>query len=166
MKSPALRQALLFVALSGTGWLLDTTVFMLLSGPGGWPVVAANMVSGSCGSLFVFMASSRGVFRRNEGSMLQKVGALLLFNAAVIVASSVVLGLIAAGLADGAARLGWAVAPGVVRLLAKVLVTPVTLALNFVIVRFLLERFIGVRRPDAVKAGAAKPEAAMQESVR
>ncbi len=161
MMSPPLRQALLFVALSGTGWLLDTAVFMLLSGPGGWPVVAANMVSGSCGTLFVFMASSRGVFQRNEGSMRQKIGALLLFNAAVILASSVVLGLIAGGLADGAARLGWAVAPGAVRLAAKVLVTPVTLALNFVIVRFLLERFVGVRRPTS-----SKPGAAMQESVR
>lgn len=161
MTSSTLRQALVFVALSGTGWLLDTAVFLLLSGPGGWPVVAANMVSGSCGSLFVFMASSRGVFRRNEGSMPQKVGALLLFNAAVILASSVVLGLIATGLADGAVRLGWAVAPGVVRLAAKVLVTPVTLALNFVIVRFLLERFIGVRRPTSTKPGAA-----MQEGMR
>ena len=156
MTSSTLRQALLFVALSGTGWLLDTAVFMLLSGPGGWPVVAANMVSGSCGTLFVFTASSRGVFRRNDGSMPQKVGALLLFNAAVILASSVVLGLIAGRLTDGAARLGWTVAPGMVRLAAKVLVTPVTLALNFVVVRFLLERFVGVRRPGA----------AMQEGVR
>ena len=156
MKSPALRQALLFVALSGTGWLLDTTVFMLLSGPGRWPVVAANMVSGSCGTLFVFMASSRGVFSRNEGSMAQKIGALLLFNAAVILASSVVLGVIAAGLADGAARLGWAVPPAALRLAAKVLVTPVTLALNFVIVRFLLERFVGVRRSSAAVQGGVR----------
>ncbi len=156
MRSPALRQALLFVALSGTGWLLDTTVFMLLSGPGGWPVVAANMVSGSCGTLFVFLASSRGVFSRNEGSMAQKIGALLLFNAAVILASSVVLGLIAAGLADGAAGLGWAVPPPALRLAAKVLVTPVTLALNFVIVRFLLERFVGVRRSSAAVQGGVR----------
>ena len=156
MTSSTLRQALLFVALSGTGWLLDTTVLLLLAGPGGWPVIAANMVSGSCGSLFVFMASSRGVFRRNDGSMPQKVGALLLFNAAVILASSVVLGLIADGLADGVTRLGWSVAPGMVRLAGKVLVTPVTLALNFIIVRFLLERFVGVRRPGA----------AMQEGLR
>ena len=156
MKSSRLRQALLFVALSGTGWLLDTAVSLLLSGPGGWPIVAANIVSGSCGTLFVFMASSRGVFSRNEGSMAQKIGALLLFNATVILASSVVLGLIASGLADGATRLGWPVAPGLVRLAAKVLVTPVTLALNFIIIRFLLERFIGVRRPGA----------AMQEGLR
>ena len=161
MKSPSLRQAVLFVALSGTGWLLDTTVFLLLSGPGGWPVVAANMVSGSCGVLFVFIASSRGVFRRNEGSMAQKVGTLLLFNAAAILASSVVLGLIAAWLTQGVARLGWAVAPGIIRLVAKMLVTPVTLALNFIVVRFLLERFVGVRRP-----GCAKPGAVVRGGVR
>lgn len=147
MSRPDVRQAVLFVAVSGAGWLLDTGVFLLLSGPGGWPVTAANMLSGSCGALLVFAASSRGIFRRNEGPMLQKVLALLLFNGIVIVLSSLALGLIAAQLGRSAAWLGWEAAPGALRLAAKVLVTPVTLALNFVVVRLLLERFIGVGAP-------------------
>lgn len=147
--SAGMRQGLLFVATAGAGWLLDTTVFMLLSGPGGWHVVAANMVSGSCGALFVFAVSARGIFERNRGSMAQKVGALLLFNAAVILASSLVLGAIAALLASSAVRLGWNVPLHGLHLAAKVLVTPVTLALNFVVVRYLLERFIGLRASPA-----------------
>lgn len=139
------RQAALFVAVSGTGWLLDTTVFLALSGPGGWPVVASNMVSGSCGALLVFAVSSRGIFDRNGGPLWQKVLALLVFNGAVILASSAVLGVLAAELGAVAAQSGVGLAPGQLRFVAKVLVTPVTLALNFVAVRFLLERFIGVR---------------------
>ena len=144
MTSSTLRQAPLFLALSGTGWLPDTTVPLLLSGPGGRPVVAANMVSGGCASPFVATASSRGVFRHNDSLVPQGTGAPRL-NAA-IPASFVVLGLIAAGLTDGATRLDWPVAPGMARLAATVLVM---LALNFIIARFLLERLIGVRRPGA-----------------
>lgn len=140
-----MRQALLFVAASGTGWLIDTSVFLLLSGPGNWGVVPANIVSGSCGALFVFALSARGIFQRNQGSLGQKIGALLVFNAVVIIASSLALGVIASMLALGAAQLGWDVTPGALRLVAKVLVTPVTLALNFVVIRYLLERFIGLR---------------------
>ena len=160
MPSRSLRQAALFVAVSGTGWLLDTAVFLLLSGPGGWPVAAANMLSGSCGALLVFAASSRGIFRRNDGSMAQKVAVLLLFNAVVIAASSAVLALIAARLGTLSATWGpawgeawgWTPPPNVLRLLAKVLVTPVTLALNFVVVRLLLERFVGLRAAPAAAA--------------
>lgn len=139
----------MFVAISGTGWLLDTAVFMTLSGPAGWNVVVANIVSSSLGTLLVFTVSSRGIFRRNAGPMPQKVGVLLLFNTVVILVSSVVLGIIAAQLAPAAARLGLDATPDSLRFTAKVLVTPVTLALNFIVVRFLLERFIGLRSPAA-----------------
>lgn len=157
MPSRNVRQALMFVVISGTGWLLDTAVFLLLSGPGSWPVIAANIASSCCGVLLVFIVSSRSIFQRNEGSMLQKVLVLLLFNATVILASSVVLGLIATQLTQSATRLDWAVTPGMVRLAAKVLVTPVTLALNFVVVRLLLERFIGIgSRPATTLQGGAR----------
>ena len=135
-----LRQAVLFVLLSGAGWVLDTTVFLVLSGPGGWPLLGANLVSGSCGTLFVFAMSSQGVFRRNDGPLTTKFGVLLVFNATVILASSVVLAAIARGLANAG------LAAPLVPIGAKVLVTPVTLVLNFLAVRYLLERFVGPGR--------------------
>ena len=143
------RQGLLFVAISGAGWLLDTSVFMTLSGPFAWNPIAANIVSGSCGVLLVFTISSRSIFQRNSGSMLQKIGVLLAFNLVVIVASSFVLGAIATQLGLLAGRLQVAVPPAGIRLASKVLVTPVTLALNFLVVRFLLERFVGMRVSSA-----------------
>ncbi len=139
-------QGILFVAVSGIGWLLDVTVFMTLSGPFGWQPVTANMVSGSCGSLFVFIISLTGVFQRNRGAILPKVVVLLTFNLAVIVASSFLLGLISAGLEAGLRDLGWALPQADIRLAAKIVVTPATLFLNFLVVRFLIERFVGLRR--------------------
>lgn len=145
MRFPRWRQALAFVAVSGIGWLLDVGVFMTLSGPAGWHPVAANVVSGSCGALFVFLVSASRIFRRNQGTLAQKVVVLLVFNLAVIVASSFLLGLIAAELATASQRLGWALPAADIRLAAKIIVTPATLLLNFLVVRFLVERFIGLR---------------------
>lgn len=139
----SLRRGLRFVAVSGAGWVLDVVVFMALSGPAGWGVALANVAGGICGTLLVFTVSARSVFRRNDGSMLQKLAVLLPFNLVVIVVSSVVL----AGLAHVMSGLaaGYGITDDAVRFAAKVLVTPFTLALNFVVVRFLLERFTSLR---------------------
>ena len=140
-----LRQFALFVMVSGLGWLLDVAVLMLLGGPGGWPIWAANVASGTCGALLVFAAAASGIFRRNDGSMVQKAAVLLAFNVPVIVISSAVIGQVLAGLSLAAGAAGWSVAPGLLRLAAKVVVTPFTLLLNFVVVRFIVERFEGLR---------------------
>ena len=150
MTQRLVRQGFLFVAISGLGWLLDVMVFMTLSGPAGWQPVAANIASGSCGSLFVFIVSATGIFQRNNGAMAQKVLVSLTFNLVVIIASSFLLGLIAASLQAAAQQHGWVARPAGIRLLAKVVVTPATLLLNFLVVRFLVERFVGVRRPGAL----------------
>ena len=82
MTQRLVRQGLLFVAISGLGWLLDVTVFTSLQA--------------------------------------------------------------------AAQQYGWVVRPAGIRLLAKIIVTPATLLLNFLVVRFLVERFVGVRRPAAL----------------
>ena len=133
-------QALLFVAISGAGWLLDVTVLMTLSGPAGWGLVPANVVSGSCGVLLVFAVSAKTIFQRNAGSVTQKVAVLLAFNLLVILASSFAL----AAIAQGLSRMGSDIPPAGLRFAAKVLVTPLTLLLNYVVVRFLVERFVGL----------------------
>ena len=135
-----LVQGLLFVMVSGVGWLVDVTVLMALSGPAGWGLIEANIASGSCGVLVVFAVSSKAIFQRNTGSMAQKLAVLLIFNLVVILASSFML----AAIAQGLSNLALDVPPAALRLLAKVLVTPLTLLLNYVVVRFLVERFIGL----------------------
>ncbi len=150
MTQRLVRQGLLFVAISGLGWLLDVTVFMTLSGPVGWPRLVANIASGSCGSLFVFIVSASGIFQRNDGGMGQKVFVLLTFNLVVILASSYLLVLIATALETAAQAHGWVLRPAAISLLAKIIVTPATLLLNFLVVRFLVERFVGVRRRAAL----------------
>ena len=136
---------MLFVVVSGLGWLIDTSVFMTLSGVGRWQPTAANVVSGSCGALFVFAVSARGIFRRNRGSLAQKILVLLAFNLVVIVISSFVLGFLTDRIDALALRMAWSLPSADIKLAAKILVTPVTLVLNFVVVRFLLERFVGLR---------------------
>ena len=144
MNRVALGQALAFVAVSGGGWLVDVSVFMGLTALVAWLPLYANIVSSSCGVLFVFVVSSRRIFERNAGSMLQKVALLILFNLLVIVVCSFVLAAIVTGLSRLAFGTGLMLPPAAIGLAAKVIVTPMTLVLNFLVVRFLLERFVGL----------------------
>lgn len=60
-----LIQALRFVRLSGIGWLLDFTVYTLLSTRVS-NLAAVNMISSLVGASFVFAFSTRFVFRDNH----------------------------------------------------------------------------------------------------
>ena len=60
-----LMQALRFVGLSGIGWLLDFTVYTLLSTRVS-NLAAVNMISSLVGASFVFAFSTRFVFRDNH----------------------------------------------------------------------------------------------------
>ena len=60
-----LIQALRFVGLSGIGWLLDFTVYTLLSTRVS-NLAAVNMISSLVGASFVFAFSTRFVFRDNH----------------------------------------------------------------------------------------------------
>ena len=62
-----LMQALRFVGLSGIGWLLDFTVYTLLSTRVS-NLAAVNMISSLVGASFVFAFSTRFVFRDNHAS--------------------------------------------------------------------------------------------------
>ena len=150
-----MRQALQFVGVSGLGWLLDTTIFLALSTLAGWGPMPANLLSATCAVLFVFAWSSRAIFRPNDGSVAQKVFVLVAFNALVILAASWILAEVAGLLDRSLAALGAAVPLALVRLTAKILVTPVTLALNFVVMRYLVERFTGLR--PAPTGGLGRP---------
>ncbi len=139
-----MRQAALFVGTSGLGWLLDLAVFATLIGAAGVKPLQANLASATCGALFVFAMSSRAVFSRNEGAMTPKVLVLLGFNTLVILLASVTLAWIVRLITALAVLADIALPAPVPPVLAKLAVTPVTLALNFLFVRYLLERFIGI----------------------
>lgn len=113
-----------FGLVSGMGWLLDFSTFLLLSwrwlqpGP-------ANVLGALLAITFVFFASTRHVFVYEGGFVWQKFFAYLGYQLCVIALFSAAI---------QALSTGFGLPPG----LAKVLVTPVNFYTNFLFMSVLL----------------------------
>lgn len=120
----------LFVAISGCGWLLDFALFSLAVGLAHWPPGVANLVSATVAALSVFLVSRRLVFRRNDRDW-RAVGLYLAYTEANIVFWSLAIQLVSGTFVT------WALAPSMAAMLAKIVVTPLSLTANFFVTRLL-----------------------------
>ena len=133
-----------FVILSGIGWLADTTV-LLFAVSGGLPTGIAAVLGALTGSAFAFTTSRSLVFGgRGQRGYWVKLAVYLgysLLLALLIGASVAVLaGYVASIAAQWRLDLGVGVAPFV----AKIIVTPLALLLNYLVARWLI---VGGQQP-------------------
>ncbi len=138
-----------FTLISGTGWMIDVglTVLLVSVGLGAfWASVAGSLVAVT----FVFVVSQLMVFETGGRVKTEQYWLYLIWHGLTIpVASGIVAGLTAL-LADPAAGLlavlpEWisAALPGSTALaagIAKIAITPATLTANFFFMRWLVER--------------------------
>lgn len=132
-----LAMALGFASLSGAGWLFDMALFSVLVSVAGFAPALANFISASIAALSVFLLSRSAVFG-NRGGGARPALVYLGYTWAMIVVWSFAIaslaGLLATPADDGNALVG---EPSMAAIVAKVIVTPFSLALNFLVARFL-----------------------------
>ena len=130
-------QAVKFVGISGIGWLIDFSVFTIL-GLFGIPSQICNIISSLCGVTFVFFLSTRKTFEVSlkRFTLRQKYIMYVLFEIAVIIVASKYVGIL-----DGAfAGTGIEVLVRFSAIAAKICVTPFTMVVNFIFMKFLTEK--------------------------
>jgi putative flippase GtrA len=125
-----------FVIVSGMGLILAVGLLWVGTHLAGLPVWLANAIGDCVAVSFVFIMSERSIFSGTGHYLLAKYGAWIVWQVAHISAISVVL--------------EWLVRHGAGHLMAplaqapettfKLLITPVTVSLNFIAARFLLHR--------------------------
>ncbi len=132
-----LRQAVHFIGLSGIGWLLDMGVYTFLS-TRMTNLALVNTISSLVGVTFVFLFSTRLVFADNHRiPLLWKYMIYIAYQLILIFLISQLLARINTALAASFAD----TFPGShSAILAKILVTPVTMTVNFFVMKFLIER--------------------------
>ncbi len=131
-----LLQALRFFGLSGIGWLLDFGTFVLLGRFSG-NVVANNIVSSWVGVTFVFVTATRKVFRsRGRIPLGVKYVLYLAYQCILIFLVSKLLGWISTQLAGS----GIGLLQRYAGIIAKILVTPVTMVTNFLVMKGIVEK--------------------------
>ena len=132
-----LIQAAGFVGLSGIGWLLDFGVFAIL-GHFFSNVTANNFISSWVGVTFVFLFATRKVFRNNSRISLKwKYAIYLLYQLILIALVSQLLGFVNGLLLD---YVHISLIEQFSGIAAKILVTPITMLLNFIVMKNLIEK--------------------------
>ncbi len=134
-----------FGGLSGVGWLLDFTLLLSMVSGLGLPPFVANVISSSTAALTVFLVSRRFIFARNEGALGTRIAAYFVYTLCVIAAAALAMTFIIRVLNGLALAYGDAPSSTLLTAVAKVLVTPPQLLMNFVMSRYLSERTMAPR---------------------
>lgn len=132
-----LRQALRFLGLSGIGWLMDFTVYTLLS-LRMENLALVNVISSLVGASFVFLFSTRFVFRDSHRIPLWlKYAIYIVYQLVLIWLISKLLALVHLVIVTYAP---WPFLVKLAPVLAKILVTPITMTVNFFAMKTVIEK--------------------------
>ena len=132
-----IKQALKFFGLSGIGWIIDFLVYNFLIGIFGINVGISNMVSSMIGVSFVFFASTKKVFIQNSKMNLKvKYFIYIVYQIILIFIASKGMVLLKNLILD----LGLDILTEYVNIIIKILVTPFTMLINYLMMKLLIEK--------------------------
>jgi putative flippase GtrA len=128
-----------FILFSGVGWLIDTAIYTILVALG-LRVMVASIIGGLCGATFAFTTSHRLIFIGDGDRIPVKLVGYLVYSAALILAAGWIVERVTLILVD-LIRLWGVDAPlATLAFVAKCLITPLLLTMNFVTTRRMLSR--------------------------
>ena len=133
-----LQQGIRFIGVSGIGWLIDFGLFNLLHLFIG-PVSVCNIISSLAGVSFVFCVSTRNIFINAENGAPLKLKFII-----YVVYQLILIFLISQLLSWTNGKLQGLLAEtfpaSYTAMIAKILVTPITMILNFFVMKVLVEK--------------------------
>lgn len=134
-----------FATVSGLGWLLDLSILLTLVGYWAIPANVANLVSSCTAALTVFVVSRYLVFERAKTALGFRMALYLAYTLIVIVLAGAVIQGLLGPLSNLSHFLGLSLSVTALAGIAKIIVTPPQLLLNFIVARAMNERIIGSR---------------------
>lgn len=132
-----LIQAIKFIGISGIGWIMDFVVYSVLA-VFSRNLVLNNTISSWIGATFVFLFATRKVFQSNSRIPLKwKYLVYILYQCVLIYFSSNLLNVINIAIVS---KIGIEILVKFSKIIAKILVTPVTMTLNFFVMKYIIEK--------------------------
>lgn len=140
-KRSILKQIVSFIFVSGIGWLLDFSIFTCLTAFFNLPVLMANCISSVPAVLWVFIFSSRKIFinQKTKLTLIQKYFIYFGYQLVLIVVISFAAQFLHTALVNNN-LLFLPILQEYSESVAKILITPVTMALNFIVMKLLIEK--------------------------
>ena len=130
-------QAINFFGISGIGWLLDFCIYTCLGFISG-NLVLNNIISSWAGVTFAFVTATRKIFlKRSKIPLKIKYAIYIIYQCILIYLISILLSHINHVIAD---ILKQDLSQNLSSTIAKIAVTPVTMIINFIVMKAIIER--------------------------
>lgn len=133
-----MNQLVKFILVSGIGWMIDFVIFYILSGIFHFSVMVSNIISTIPAFTFVFLISTRKIFRKKTGNISLMAKYAIYFTYQIIFVYVVsFIGQKVFELLCGANLLSDIT---LLKLAAKIVITPITICCNFIMLKVLTEK--------------------------
>ncbi len=134
-----IKQIISFVLVSGIGWLLDFSTYFLLTHFLKFRVMYANMLSAIPALTYVFILSNKKIFKNDNSKLSIKTKYFIYFIYQLILVSSISLfGEFLYKLLIN--KIDIKIILNNLKIIIKIFITPITMILNFIIMKNLIEK--------------------------
>ena len=134
-----LKQFINFLFLSGIGWLIDFTLYLLFSNVFNSKIIDSYILSSIPAVTFVFFVSTRKIFAKNNSRISLKEKYLIYFLYQLILI--LLISLLAQYLyLLSLKNISMNVELKLLKIIIKILITPITMLINFIVMKFLIEK--------------------------
>ena len=137
-------QAVKFFGISGMGWIFDFCIYTMLRFLS-QNLTLNNIISSWVGATFVFIFATRKVFRNNSKIPLKaKYVLYILYQCVLIYIISRLLGIINGVIVSNTDIV---FIKSLSFIISKIIITPITMFLNFTIMKFIIEKIWYIKKP-------------------
>ncbi|MDR1195223.1 MAG: GtrA family protein [Endomicrobium sp.] len=142
LKYPLAYKFYKFFITSGIGWLIDILIVWILVSAVNIAPFFANVVGSTIGILFVFFASLYKIFENNGKYIIIKLIIYIIYSIFLILAMSFMVQFLSDNLAFNKITeyLIIRIVPLPTALIAKIILTPISLILNFFVMKNIIEK--------------------------
>jgi len=131
-----LLQFIKFFGISGIGWCLDFSVYIFLTQKLNWPVFQSNYLSSILAVSLVFYVSTRKIFKESKSKISIRSKYLIYLIYQILLLSLV--SILGQYLSTCLGTLG--LHSNITKILAKIIITPITMIINFVVMKIMVEK--------------------------
>lgn len=132
-----LIKGLKFIGFSGIGWLIDTTFYMILTSIFKLNIDISNIFSSLVGVTFVFIMSTRKIFvSKSKINIKIKYLIYVIYQVILIITVSKLMLLLKSVITP----LNIELINKYINIIVKIIITPFTMVINFIVMKLLIEK--------------------------
>lgn len=136
------QQIFKFLLVSGTGWLIDFSIYLLMTVKLNFAVGYSNFISGIPALTFVFVISTRKIFKNNtKGFSLRKKYSVYFLYQMVLILIVSLLGQFLYSIVSVSSFYNIVIIKEYLKIIIKLIITPITMILNFCAMKILSEKY-------------------------